>query len=242
MTNRLLEIGAGGSPAIQNPGWLIDTQKPEYFAIDAGGVSRIVTWDKVLIGTPNHETFSTATLGTVERLPFRAESFGRVIMKSVIGEYSLHQLKGYSPHEPGYSGQSFTSTMQGFQDVLRVLEPNGEVVISEEDTPANCLQLAAHLSDTGFKDINITPYCPRLFNVGFGNYNLYNPGFISRRDMYGSPQFINASDDWLHLRGAYWSLTNMTGKYGDVVHTGNVNDVAERYYSYAYVMTALKPL
>jgi hypothetical protein len=238
MPNRLLEIGAGSRPAIQNPGWLLGAPEVEYFAVDYNGLSRVVEYDKRLDpADAEHTYYGTACRAAMDQLPFRDESFRHVIMKNVIGEYSLGLLKGKDPHTPdNMSNRSYASALQGFHDILRVLEPGGEVVVSEEDTPADCLQLASHVSAAGFTDVAITPYSPEWFSMKFGEFRGPERSFSA----YG-PRFTHTSLGWLNLRGAYWSTTPKLDKYGCETMLGMVSDVAEDYWRSSYILTAAKP-
>jgi hypothetical protein len=136
------------------------------------------------------------------------------------------------------SRQTYRNTMQGFRDVLRVLEPGGELVISEEDSPANCLQLATQLADVGFNDITITPYNSHHFITEFGRYIEYSPWNYNTSN---NPQFTHADQSWLALRGAYWSVSHKLDQWGDVPLGSEARDTAEDYWRHAYMMVASKP-
>jgi hypothetical protein len=233
MTNRLLEIGAGAYPAIQNPGWLFDQEPIDYFAIDANGVSRIKkpNWGIFADGY-RHEIYDTACLGRMNKLPFRNETFRRVIMKSVIGEFSIGLLDDSDPYRAeGMNGQTFADTIGGFKDVLRILEPGGHLVVSEEDTPADCLQLGSHLSQAGFSDIEITPYSQH-FRMEFRRY------YPNYSRVESEDKFTTATAQWRDLRGGYWALESK----GSCVQEVSVNDVAEAFYQSSYILTATKPM
>lgn len=136
MTNRLLEIGASPNTAIANPGDVLRDENLEYFAIDAKDVSTIVTWSKLSAVDAEawpHERHKKACVGTMDKLPFRSGLFGQVIMKNLVGEYSLNLQRDKGIHSPGMmSRQTYADTMQGFRDVLRVLQPGGRLIISRK--------------------------------------------------------------------------------------------------------------
>lgn len=241
MPNRLLEVGAGLDPAIQNPGTVFSAERIDYFAIDAGHVSKMIVYNKMvgLSSRAKHEYYGTACMGAMSAMPYRDGLFKHVIMKSVVGEYSLHFSRTKDPHQKGInSDQTLAETIKGFSEVFRILEPGGKLVVSEEDTPADSSRLLEHLSAVGFSSVTITPYDKRSFRTVPTSYDTYPSQF--HRSLMG-PDFLHADEEWLTLRGMYWSLKPRLDTYGGPTPTGHVNDVAEAYYPYSYILTARKP-
>ncbi len=235
MPNRLLEIGAGDNPAIQNPGTIFSAEDIDYLAIDAKRISTMVVYDRY--EPLSNEYYDTACIGAMSALPYKNEAFRRVIMKSVIGEYSLSFLRTKDPQTQGIrSRQTLAETLEGFSEVFRVLEPGGQVVISEEDTPADHTQLVRRLSKVGFSGLTTIPYNQRLFQPGLGRYD-------QRSDIFPTwdmpePSFSHADQNWLNARGTYWGLRN---RNDPLARLGRVNHVAENYYEHSYILTACKP-
>lgn len=233
MAQRLLEVGSGYNPALQNPGYVFEDDQLQYVAVDANRICPPykVEW-KVFkrFETPLH---ITGALAVMNALPFADETFDHVIMRSVIGEYSLHLLDTTFRGDPDVpnllSGRSFTETMAGFTEVHRVLKPGGTLAIAEEDTPADSSRLAGHLRQTGFESPQITPFRADMFT-----------GRFTRGSKGSSRHKIKPDFAWVHRRSKYWGTTPTRDRYGQDIDFPI--HAAEDYYTSSYLMTCQRPM
>jgi SAM-dependent methyltransferase len=110
-----------------------------------------------------------AVFADVSDLPFPDRSFTHVIMRRLFGQYTLS----------GSGSSTEEKTWKGIDEMFRVLKEGGEIVVSEEDTPASHDRLTESLCSAGFVAIN----------------------------SYDSGDFRDP--DWRDQRGRFWGLRDM---------------------------------
>jgi SAM-dependent methyltransferase len=164
MPEMILEIGPGGQPAVNSPGPAFDAGT-RYYAVEPLLRDRATCGADVMAFED-----SDLILADSAALPFKDETFSDVISRSVFGEYTM---------DADRTGSNLENTYSGLYEAFRVLRPDGQIVIAEENTPrppATPLQIGGVLLDAGFADVRVYP-CQ----------DMQNP-------------------HWREARGAYWRL------------------------------------
>ena len=130
----VLEIGYGDVPAVAE-GSLFKNPDVNHIGIELpkifeGCFKRYKRFGIHDVGFPELEA-------NMSMLPFRDESFDYVLMRSVYGQFgSRHEITD--------------SVRHGMKEVIRVLKPEAQVVIAEENTPSGREYIECELESNGF--------------------------------------------------------------------------------------------
>ena len=226
---KMLEVGPGSNNALWAPGTIFAEETVEYIGLDSRAMPKKTT----TLSRP--ETTLPGIHAALHEADLPDDSFDIILMKSVLGDYTLPLLKrtDTSIDPVGIYSESTTfnqTFIEGLAAVFRALRSSGLLVISEEDTPLPASKLLQRLAGIGFTDIELTPYLKRSF--------LPTPSRGPYAPRTGSmDKFIDPDEAWFNLRNKYWETRteDILGK------KWIVNAVAHRYPTTAYIATATKP-
>lgn len=130
MSVEVLEIGYGSKPAFKE-GILFRDNTVRYI-----GLELPTSFDGSFVWASDPRDFTHIT-GSMDMMPFRDEAFDYVLMRSVYGQFK--------------SQPSIVSAVRtGIYECMRVLKPNGKMVVSEENTPRDAEYIERELKSTGF--------------------------------------------------------------------------------------------
>lgn len=130
MSINVLEIGYGANPAVED-GTLFENPDVFYTGIE---LPRSFKGSFVL---PRHNYDFPQATASMDAMPFPDERFDYVLMRSVYGQFS--------------SRPSIVSAVRmGVYECLRVLKPEGRIVVSEENTPNSMKYIVGEISHAGF--------------------------------------------------------------------------------------------
>lgn len=126
----VLEIGFGSRPAVRE-GELFQNPKVNYI-----GLELPLSFEGTFMWPNNVNDFPNIT-GSMNMMPFRDDAFDYVLMRSVYGQFD--------------SQPSIVEAVRtGIYECIRVLKPNGRIVISEENTPQGMDYIESELKGAGF--------------------------------------------------------------------------------------------
>jgi|GEM_PF-3173154 len=163
---RILEIGPGNNPAIFEPGSILQEADVEYFSLELIPENS-ESWMADYESEPWQRYLGSLSIGNCADMPYADQCFSHVIMRSVFGEPT---------DQRAYPGRKHKDKFAGLQEAFRVLEADGEIVITEENTPPKPKQLTKlgwTLLAAGFEDVTVYP-CQ----------DLHNPYWLNIRTQY----------------------------------------------------------
>lgn len=140
MPTKILEIGYGrsSSSAVKSNGEIFRDSKTHYFGMDLPQGTNRVNRDDLQTIRPVEAHWAA--------LPYRNSAFGAVIMRSCFGQYKDRPQNWRSP---------IASAEYALYEAIRVLEPGGELFISEENTPEDLYMLLPGILRAGFDIIAV---------------------------------------------------------------------------------------
>lgn len=158
----VLEIGYGSSHrcAVVEGGDIFTSPDVTYF-----GTTLPEDWDRV---APEHFDQVNPSESHWAALPFRDAAFGTVMMRSCFGQFT---------HSLDYAPSDMWSLKYGLHEVARVLEPDGILLVSEENTPADLEHVIPDIMRAGL-DID------RFEFETTGRARKNNPGYYALRSRY----------------------------------------------------------
>lgn len=130
MSIEVLEIGYGSKPAFRE-GTIFDDPSVHYV-----GLELPTTFEGSFVLASESRDFANAT-GSMDAMPFKDESFDYVLARSIYGQFKSRPA-------------IVNAVRMGIYECMRVLKPNGKIVISEENTPKDLDYISRELTSAGF--------------------------------------------------------------------------------------------
>lgn len=135
MPTKILEIGYGrpSSSAVKSNGEVFRDSETHYFGMDLPRDTNRVNGDDLQTIRPVEAHWAA--------LPYRNSAFGAVIMRSCFGQFM---------DNPTFWRSERWSANYALHEASRVLEPGGNLFISEENTPEDLSRLVPDILNAGF--------------------------------------------------------------------------------------------